>query len=694
MENVTLMQNIRIAASKLKDCKLKRLNLITPTLEAIKRELFLSSKEETMILVAILDRQCSCQNTDLGDLSNYFGCSALDVMEFVPAINSLLSKGYIMAENRSEWLISKKQFMLCADIFYAIIEGREINLISPDNANAFDQFDFCEAVHHLIEERDNGRITTEKVFVQTEQMENEHSNIPLVKELRELVKEIADRTLFYELCKDFVDDCDGGRSDLNRTLQDVYDRIIDRTGIKKQIIENTHPLITAGLVEFWDNYNSDLYLTDKGISLLFGEASSVFVKSNTNLDRYTFVEKIREELNDLFQYHHNSKSRRIYRSVEKLENANQHLSMINRLCFMLPDVQNRLIFYLICYEMVDSNSYRISQLGEIFTKSEEVKVRCTFKDGQYPLQKYGLVELTGGGIFDGAILELTDKGKEIFLEEDIVLFEDKISDKNLLSPDKITAKKLFFEPKLERQLLMLRNSLDDRNYSSMCARLKEKHLSTGVAILLYGLPGTGKTESVMQIARTTGRAVMHVDISATKTCWFGESEKLIKDVFTKYHRLCEKSKVKPILLFNEADAVFSKRKDSNSSSVAQTENAIQNIILEEMENLDGILVATTNLADNLDKAFERRFLFKIHFDKPTIEAKVNIWRDKLPILAETEASRLASRFDFSGGEIDNVVRKAMMEEIIGNTVPTVETLITICNEERMGKSVTKIGFSH
>ena len=56
----------------------------------------------------------------------------------------------------------KKQFMLCADIFYAIIEGREINLISPDNANAFDQFDFCEAVHHLIEERDNGRITTEK----------------------------------------------------------------------------------------------------------------------------------------------------------------------------------------------------------------------------------------------------------------------------------------------------------------------------------------------------------------------------------------------------------------------------------------------------------------------------------------------------------------------------------------------------
>ena len=64
---------------------------------------------------------------------------------------------------------------------------------------------------------------------------------------------------------------------------------------------------------------------------------------------------------------------------------------------------------------------------------------------------------------------------------------------------------------------------------------------------------------------------MHVDISATKTCWFGESEKLIKQVFDRYRRLCQKSRTMPILLFNEADAVFSRRKDVGSSSVAQTE---------------------------------------------------------------------------------------------------------------------------
>ncbi len=139
--------------------------------------------------------------------------------------------------------------------------------------------------------------------------------------------------------------------------------------------------------------------------------------------------------------------------------------------------------------------------------------------------------------------------------------------------------------------------------------------------------------------------------------------------------------------------VFRKRKDSNSSNVAQTENAIQNIILEEMEKLDGILMATTNMADNLDSAFERRFLFKIRFDRPTVEAKTNIWSHKLPSLSQDDARQLASQFDFSGGEIDNIVRKATMEEIIGGSAPTIESLITLCNEEKIGRhSSGKIGF--
>ena len=175
---------------------------------------------------------------------------------------------------------------------------------------------------------------------------------------------------------------------------------------------------------------------------------------------------------------------------------------------------------------------------------------------------------------------------------------------------------------------------------------------------------------------------------------YGESEKIVKGIFRRYKRRCTRASVKPILLFNEADAIYSKRHNMyGGRSTDQTENTIQNIILEEMEKLDGILIATTNLADNLDKAFERRFLFKIRFERPTVEAKRNIWLDKLSGLSLDDAARLASDYDFSGGEIDNIVRKATMMEVIDGVCPSIDIIDRLCGEEKISKPYTKIGFS-
>ena len=150
----------------------------------------------------------------------------------------------------------------------------------------------------------------------------------------------------------------------------------------------------------------------------------------------------------------------------------------------------------------------------------------------------------------------------------------------------------------------------------------------------------------------------------------------------------------PILLFNEADAIFSKRKDTNSSNVAQTENSMQNIILEEMEKLEGILIATTNLADNLDTAFERRFLFKIKFENPSVEVKRKIWKSKLKFLGENELTAFAENYNLSGGQIDNIVRKVMMDEVLTGMHPNIETLHELCKHEKIGHDYEqKIGFS-
>ena len=215
----------------------------------------------------------------------------------------------------------------------------------------------------------------------------------------------------------------------------------------------------------------------------------------------------------------------------------------------------------------------------------------------------------------------------------------------------------------------------------------------GFCCLFYGSPGTGKTETVYQIARQTGRKIMRVDVDKIKSCWVGESEKNIKALFDRYRNICKNSKLAPILLFNEADAVLGVRMEGANRAVDKMENSIQNIILQEMESLEGIIIATTNLTTNLDKAFERRFLYKIQFNRPTVEARASIWQSMMPKLSHEKAKVLASKFDLSGGEIENIVRKQSVNAILsGDEIADLEAITKLCSQERITSSRSRIGF--
>ncbi len=93
-------------------------------------------------------------------------------------------------------------------------------------------------------------------------------------------------------------------------------------------------------------------------------------------------------------------------------------------------------------------------------------------------------------------------------------------------------------------------------------------------------------------------------------CGLGEIQKLVKKIFTDYYNFKKTQKICPILLFNESDAIIGKRKSAGSSSVSDTENAIQNVLLEELENFDGILFATSNLVANLDFSIRASFFIQ------------------------------------------------------------------------------------
>jgi Holliday junction resolvasome RuvABC ATP-dependent DNA helicase subunit len=318
--------------------------------------------------------------------------------------------------------------------------------------------------------------------------------------------------------------------------------------------------------------------------------------------------------------------------------------------------------------------------------------RRQFKMGEHNLMSRGFVEFTGSeGFMNHELFKLTDTTKKDLLAE---LMIKSVNSKEIIQAQKIQEKQLFYNSLEAEQVARFSSLLSMNSFKEIQARLSENNMRTGFACLFYGPPGCGKTETAYQIARQTGRDIMMVDISETKSMWFGESEKKIKDVFSRYRNFVDGNEITPILLINEADAVIGKRKNVSSSAVAQTENAIQNIILQELENLKGIFIATTNLTENMDKAFERRFLYKIEFKKPEITVRQSIWKAMLPSLYDDDAKAVASRFDFSGGQIENIARKRTVEYILSGIEPSHEKLIAFCEEELLNReTVKRIGFA-
>ena len=265
---------------------------------------------------------------------------------------------------------------------------------------------------------------------------------------------------------------------------------------------------------------------------------------------------------------------------------------------------------------------------------------------------------------------------------------------NLMEYDSLPQKQLFFSTDTQQQVEELGRFLQPENYQRIQERLKEKGFRNGFACLFYGSPGTGKTETVYQLARQTGRNIMVVDVPQIKSKWVGESEKNIKALFDRYRELAQRVNPSPILLFNEADAIIGIRRNGADNAVDKMENSLQNIILQEMEQLDGIMIATTNLQQNMDKAFERRFLYKIKFEKPTEEVRASIWHSMIPTLNELEVHKLASKYDFSGGQIENVARRHAIDSILHDqTDDVLSVLLLHCENERLENHKSrKIGF--
>ena len=386
------------------------------------------------------------------------------------------------------------------------------------------------------------------------------------------------------------------------------------------------------------------------------------------------------------------------KEIENLFNNNPQVAFGRKVKQLQLRKDSELLLVLFCHYLInnDDEDIRFSQIENAFENGGDfTKSKGELRTGQHQLQVRKLIEYCcENGIANNTRFKLTEEAKRDLLAElKITATEEHLAD--VIEPDKLTPKTMFYTEIVQHQVDELGKFFEPEQYAKIRERMKQKGFRQGFTCLFHGGPGTGKTETVYQLARATGRSIMTVDVPSIKSKWVGDSEKNIKALFDRYRSLVQRAEKAPILLFNEADAIIGIRKTGAESAVDKMENSIQNIILQEMETLDGIMIATTNLTENLDSAFERRFLYKIAFEKPDTAVRGKIWQQMIPELSDADATTLAEHFDFSGGQIENVVRKYAINSILyGNEAEMLPILEDYCRCEQLNNNITrkKIGF--
>lgn len=194
----------------------------------------------------------------------------------------------------------------------------------------------------------------------------------------------------------------------------------------------------------------------------------------------------------------------------------------------------------------------------------------------------------------------------------------------------------------------------------------EQSVQHGCNILLHGVPGTGKTFIAGVIANALKRPLIQINANTIRASFFGESEKKARELFQEMREAVKS--LSPVFLLNEGDQLIHQRLDSPDKSADHAENSIQSVFLEEMETFPGILIITTNLAENLDMAMSRRFHYKLEIKAPDYQARVALWRLHLPATIpgaqDIPVESLANDFTFTGGQIRLVVQNACHEAFL------------------------------
>ena len=273
----------------------------------------------------------------------------------------------------------------------------------------------------------------------------------------------------------------------------------------------------------------------------------------------------------------------IVERIEHLLDCNKNLQFVSKLRGYELNPEDEILLILFASLLVIKNNEKVicRDFAFLYERRECNNIKSTLQRGSHLLLNRKLIEYTNNdGFVNNEIYCLTRQTKDELLSEMNIGRRNARDRKDVIRTEDIAAKNLFFSDKVNRKVDELASLLENSQYKQIRKRLEDEKFRCGFACLFYGAPGTGKTETVLQLARRTGRDIMQVNMAKIKSMWVGESEKNLKRVFDDYREKVKECDVAPILLFNEADAIIGKRSENSERSVDKMYHTMQNILLQ------------------------------------------------------------------------------------------------------------------
>ncbi len=258
-------------------------------------------------------------------------------------------------------------------------------------------------------------------------------------------------------------------------------------------------------------------------------------------------------------------------------------------------------------------------------------------------------------------------GKIILQPEYVELFTTGIVSKPSFSPEfpaKLVSTKMEWEdlvinPKTATQINDIQIWLQHNNTFLKDWEM-DKRIKAGYRALFYGPPGTGKTFTATLLGKQFQRDVYRIDLSQVVSKYIGETEKNLEKIFNKAENK------NWILFFDEADALFGKRSNVQSSHDRYANQEVS-YLLQRLEDFPGLIILASNFKSNIDQAFVRRFNAIIHFPMPNARERHEIWKAAIPPKAalseDIDLFAVAGKFELSGSAIVSVIHYASLQTI-------------------------------